>query len=126
MKWACTIECKKLNDDEVHAIIELKESFDQPIQEVQQALDVCDSDYPNLQFTKRVHKIVVEHESDPSVSSDDGECHSVCEKEIGVYRQGHPLVCFNDGECRSKIRILRDAATHYPLLTKLLRLVYSA
>ena len=24
MKWACTIEYKKLNDEEVHAIIELK------------------------------------------------------------------------------------------------------
>ena len=59
-------------------------------------------------------------------SSDDGECHNVYEKEIGVDRQGHPLVCSNDGGCRSKIRIFRDAATHYPLLTKLLRLVYSA
>ena len=65
MKWACTIECKKLNDDEVHAIIELKESFDQPVEEVRQALDVCDSDCPNLHFTKRVYKVVVDHESDP-------------------------------------------------------------
>ena len=126
MKWACTIECKKLNDDEVHAIIDLKESFDQPVQEVQQALDVCDGDCPNLHFTKRVHKVVVDHESDPSISSDDGECHNVYEKEIGIDRQGHPLVCSNDGGCHSKVRILRDAATHYPLLTKLLRLVYSA
>ena len=47
-------------------------------------------------------------------------------EEIGVDRQGHPLVYSNDGGCRSEIRILRDAATHYPLLTKLLGLVYSA
>ena len=87
MKWACTIEYKTLNDDEVHTI-ELKESFDQPIQEVWQALDIY-----------------------------------VYKKEIGVNRQGHPLVCSNDGGCRSKIRILRDAATPYPLLTKLLHLV---
>ena len=26
MKWACTNECKQFGDDEVHAIIELKES----------------------------------------------------------------------------------------------------
>ena len=89
MKWAC-IECKKLNDDEVHAIIELKESFDHPVQEVRQALDICDSDCPNLHFTKRVHKVVVDHESDPSVSSDDGEYHNVYEKEIGIDHQGHP------------------------------------
>ena len=56
----------------------------------------------------------------------DGECHSVYETEIGVDRQGHPLVCSNDGGCYSKMHILRAAATHYPLLTKLMRLVYSA
>ena len=60
MKWACTIECKKLSYNEVHAIIELKELFDQPVQ-VRQALDVCDSDCPNLHFTKFVNKIVVDH-----------------------------------------------------------------
>ena len=39
MKRAYTFECKKtLSDDQLHAIIELKESFDQPVQEVQQAL----------------------------------------------------------------------------------------
>ena len=47
MKWACTSECKPLMDDELHAIVELKESFDKPIQEVRLALDVCDSDCPN-------------------------------------------------------------------------------
>ena len=30
MKWACTIEYKKFNDNEVHAIIELKESLTSP------------------------------------------------------------------------------------------------
>ena len=99
-----------------------RKSFDQPsppVQEVRQALDVYDGDCPNLHFTKRVHT-VVHHEIDPSISSDDWECHNVYEKEIGVDRQGHPLVYSNDGGCRSKLRILRDAATHYPLLTKLL------
>ena len=96
MKWACTTEYKKLSGDEVHTIIELKESFDQPVQ-VRQALDVCDSDCPNLHFTRLINKIVVDHNSDPLVSSDDGECHSVYETKIGVDHQGHPLVCSNDG-----------------------------
>ena len=88
--------------------------------------DVCDGDCPNLHFKKRANKIIVDYESDPLVSSDDRECHNTYEKEIGVDRQGHPLVCSNDGGCRSKMCILRAAATHYPLLTKLMRLVYSA
>ena len=40
--------------------------------------------------------------------------------------QGHPLVCYNDGGCHSKMHILRSAATHFPVLATLLRLVYSA
>ena len=106
--------------------VELKESFNRPIQEVGQALDVCDGDCPNLYFTKCVHKAVVDHEIDPSVSTDDGQCHNVYENENGVDRQCHPLVCSNDGGCCSKIRVLRDAATHYPLLTKVLHLVRSS
>ena len=39
---------------------------------------------------------------------------------------GHPLVCYNDGGCYSKMSILRLAATHFPVLATLLRLVYSA
>ena len=70
MKWACTIECKKLNYDEVHAIIELKESFDQPVQEMRQALDVCDGDCPNLHFTKRV--CYVPHQSTQNFRSIEG------------------------------------------------------
>ena len=31
MKWACTNECKIPTDDEVHAIVELKNAFDKPL-----------------------------------------------------------------------------------------------
>ena len=41
-------------------------------------------------------------------------------------RLGHPLVCFNDGECKSTLRILRAAATHFPVLRAFLQHVYSA
>ena len=105
----------------MRAIIELKESFDQPVQEVRQALDVCDSDCPNLHFTKLVTKIVVDHEIDPSVSSDDGECLNVYKKEIGVDRQGHPLVCSSDVSVMEGVAVkciyseLLQRITHYRL-----------
>ena len=101
MKWSCTSECKTLSDDEVHAIVELKEAFDKPIQEMRQALDVCDSDCPNEHYTKVVDYAVID-------------------------LQGHPLVCCNNGGCHSKLRILRSAATHFPVLGTLQRLVCSA
>ena len=99
MKWACTIECKTPTDGKVHDIVELKEAFDNPIQEVRQALDVCDSDCPNHHYTKVVNNADL---------------------------LGHPLVCSNDGRCHSKMCILRSAATHFPVLATLLHLVYSA
>ena len=101
IKWACSDECKSLSEAEVSAIIELKEAFDKPIQEVRHALDVCDSDCPNQHYTKSVYNVAVD-------------------------LQGHPLVCFNNGGCRSKARIFRSAATHFPVLATLLRLVSSA
>ena len=33
--------------------------------------------------------------------------------------KGHPLVCSNDGGCHSKLRIIRSAATDYPVLVTL-------
>ena len=40
--------------------------------------------------------------------------------------EGHPLVCFNDSNCVSKLRILRAASTHYPLLRNFLHALYNA
>ena len=81
MKWACSDECKSLSEAEVSAIIELKEAFDKPIQDVRHASDVCYSDCPNQHYTKFVYNVEVD-------------------------LQGHPLVCFNNGGCHSKACIL--------------------
>ena len=74
--------------------IEVKVAFDKPIQEVRLALDVWDSDCPNQHYTKVVDNVTIE-------------------------LQGHPIACFNDGGCHSKMRILRSAATHFPVLRTL-------
>ena len=78
MKWSCTSECKPLTYADVSAIIEFKEAFDRPIQEVRHALDMCDKDCPYQHYTKFVDNAVV-----------------------GL--QGHPLVCFNNGEVSQHI-----------------------
>ena len=43
-----------------------------------------------------------------------------------VDRTGHPIVCSNDGGCKSKLRILRAASVHYPVLGNLLHHVNNA
>ena len=64
-------------------------------------LDSCDSECPNQYYTKCSGGDVFEH-------------------------RGHPLVCSNDGGCHSKLRILRTAATHFPVLSTFLHLVCCA
>ena len=58
------------------------------------------------------------------------EDDSVTVECSSVERMGHPLVCYVGNHvvssaCKSKIRMLRVAATHYPLLRNLLNQVYT-
>ena len=64
-------------------------------------LDTCDEGCPNGHYTKLI---------------------SSCP----VALKGHPLVCYVDGDCQSKLRILKAASTHYPLLRNFLLDVHSA
>ena len=98
-KWECSGECKIVTDIEVNAILTLKAVFEKPIQEVRHALDKCDDGCPNGHYSK--------------VSS------------VGL--KGYPLVCSIDGGgCLSKLRLLRAASTHFPVLRQFLHEVYSA
>ena len=105
LRWKCCSECKPLTKTEVSAIVELKDSFDKPMIELRQDLDMCDSGCPNQHYT-RVETRRFEHYS--------------------VERQGHPLICSIDTGCSSKLRILRAASAHFPVLRALQRNLYSA
>ena len=100
MKWKCSSECKILSDAEVCTIIDLAPAFQKPMRELKYALESVDSGCPNQHYTKYVDNT--------------------------VQLKGHPLVCSNDGGCHSKLRILRSAATHYPVLVTLSHHVYRA
>ena len=102
-KWECSSECKPLTNFEVDAILEIKEAFAKPMQHLRYACTTFDHGCPNGHYTKVV----------------DGD-NSV------VYCMGHPIVCSNDGGCKSKLRILRAASTHYPVLGNLLHHVNDA
>ena len=52
----CSSECKTLTDAEVHAIIDLKEAFDESIKEIRLAFNVIDSDCPNQHYTNIVQR----------------------------------------------------------------------
>ena len=101
-KWECSRECKAVTDTEVDAILILKTAFEKPIQEVRQTLDTCDDGCPNGHYSK-----VIEFSF------------------VGL--QGHQLVCSTDGGgCLSKLKILRAASAHFPVLRQFLHGVHSA
>ena len=106
LKWCCSSECKTLTEAEVAAMVNLKQAFEKPMEELRTALYACDSGCPNGHYSKAV---VREHAG-----------------SIVVDLQGHTLPCFNDGGCCSQLRILRAASTHYSVLRTLLNHVYSA
>ena len=111
LKWQCYSQCKPLTIAEVNAIVTLKEEFQKPIKEVLHTLQVCDDGCPNEHFSKSVE------------ASPNNDIYLDC---YAVDREGHPLVCFNDSNCVSKLRILRAASTHYPVLRNFLHALYNA
>ena len=111
LKWQCCSQCKPLTIAEVNAIVTLKEEFQKCIKEVLHTLQVCDDGCPNEHFSKSVE------------TSPNNDIYLHC---YAVDREGHPLVCFNDSNCVSKLRILRAASTHYPLLRNFLHALYNA
>ena len=90
-QWQCTNESKDITPSEELAIINFQQAFECSIQEMRRTLDKCD-ECPHTHYTKTSESFVID-------------------------RKGYPLVCSIDSGCK---RILRAAATHYPLLGKFL------
>ena len=99
-QWQCTNECKGITPSEELSIVTFKQSFECSIQEVRRTLDKCD-ECPHTHYTKTSGGFAIDHE-------------------------GHPLICSIGTECKSQLRILRAAATHYPMLRKFLHDVHTA
>ena len=99
-QWQCTNECKGITPSEELSIVTFKQSFECSIQEVRRTLDKCD-ECPHTHYTKTSGGFAIE-------------------------RKGHPLICSIGTGCKSQLRILRAAATHYPLLRKFLHDVHTA
>ena len=75
--------------------------FENPIHELSRVLDNIDGSCPNYHYSKAV----------------SGQSREL---------KGHSLLCYMGTECKSRLRILRSAATHYPILRSLIRAVYVA
>ena len=99
-QWQCTNECKGITPSEELSIVTFKQSFECSIQEVCRTLDKCD-ECPQTHYTKTSGGVAID-------------------------RKGHPLIRSIGAGCKSQLRILKAAATHYPLLGKFLHNVHTA
>ena len=144
LKWLCTDRCKLLTENDIKAIIEIRQYFDEPIKLLRQHLEDCDNDCPNYHYTRvNLHQeeidsldIVVDESPDDNClmtnvvvysKLENNTPHCVKYTETVTELDGHPKICFsNDSKCCSKLRRLRSASVHYPNLRRLLKHFYKA
>ena len=145
LKWLCTDRCKLIMENDIKAIIEIRQYFDEPIKLLCQHLEDCDNDCPNYHYTRvNLHQeeidsldIVVDESSDDncfmtnvvvySKLDENNTPHCVKYTKTVTELDGHPRICFsNDSKCCSKLRRLRSAYVHYPNLRRLLKHFYKA
>ena len=145
LKWLCTDRCKLLTENDIKAVIEIRQYFDEPIILLRQHLEDCDNDCPNYHYTRvNLHQeeidsldIVVDESSDDNCLMTNVVVYSKLDKnntphcvkytETVTELDGHPRICFsNDSKCCSKLRRLRSASVHYPNLRRLLKHYYKA
>ena len=107
-KWRCTSECKAITSQEKESITDLKALFQQHVHKLRHGLNDVDGGYDvHGHYTVALDTL------------------SVDTKKLYHDAVGHPLPCTNSG-CRSRLRILRGTAPHFPVLRRLLCLLYEA
>ena len=52
LKWLCTDRCKLLTENDIKAIIEIRQYFDEPLKLLRQHLEDCGNDCPNYLYTR--------------------------------------------------------------------------
>jgi len=91
--------CRHPSDEDIKAIVELKESFEKSLPEIRKQLQNMDSGCPHI------------HHCKPREMDDC--CDELAHTELP--KLGHPLSC-SVGMCHSKLQILQATSVHYPIL----------
>ena len=106
--WRCTPECKQPTSEEAQCIVLIKSLFDKPVQTIREGLQIIDKCTLHGHYTC-------------PVQGDNAE-------KPYYELAGHPLPCSQvlNSHCESSLRVLRAAATHFPVLRRFLILLYEA
>ena len=105
----CSYLCRNVTDEDAKVILEIKEAFDKPVPKIREELQGIDANCPHVHHVK------------PNKMDEDSDNMAITE----LKKLGHPFPC-SSGMCNSKLRTLRAASVHYPVLRKMLYGVYMA
>ena len=115
--WRCDLTCKTFDNEDRQIIIDLKNEFsDDSIESVRDVLQTVDDGCDHDHYCKFSDRLV-----DTEEETSDESPGLIPPEE----KKGHPLPCSLDC-CTSRLRILRAAAVHYPVLRTLLTNIYRA
>ena len=113
--WRCDLTCKTFDNEDRQIIIDLKNDFsDDSIESVRDVLQTVDDGCDHGHYCKFSDRLV---DTEEEMSDESPGVNPPEEKK------GHPLPCSLDC-CTSRLRILRAAAVHYPILRTLLTNIY--
>ena len=105
LKWKCTAECKLPTSNEAQCIVAVKALFEEPVHKLREALKRIDECTEHGHYTRML---------------------SINTPKPYYELAGHPLPCATvNSNCKSRLRILRAAATHFALLRRLVGLLQS-
>ena len=115
--WKCDLTCRTFDSEDRQIIIDLKNEFsDDSIEDVRDVLQTVDDGCDHGHYCKFYDRLVDTEKE----SSDESSGLNPPEE-----KKGHPLPCSSDC-CTSRLRILRAAAVHYPVLRTMLSNIYHA
>ena len=113
--WKCDLTCRTFDSEDKQIIIDLKNEFsDDSIEDVRDVLQTVDDGCDHGHYCKFSDRLVDTEEE----ASDESSGLNPPEE-----KKGHPLPCSSDC-CTSRLRILRAAAVHYPVLRTMLSNIY--
>jgi len=103
----CSYACRAVSDRVIECILDIKQAFTKPLAQVREILHNIDED------CSHIHHLKPRGMEDEDLASTE------------LFKLGPPLPC-SSGMCDSKLRVLRAASVHFPVLRKLLYSVYMA
>ena len=105
LKWLCTDRCKLLTENDIKAIVEIRQYSDEPIKFLCQHLEDCDNDCPNYHHTRvNLHQDEIDSLDTVVDESSDDDCLMTNVAVYSKLNENNTPHCVKNTEKVTKIR----------------------